>query len=130
MTKHRQETMFPRQCFLVCPGLHRTVSFLRFLLFVEYCSYSVKYFNFCWCEVVATSKQRLSLLSAILIPSWWLVRGAKVTTRVLVSVCIVSDVKIMTSTKCCSMRRMTVDCIAIFTVNDATFEWLHVVRVS
>ena len=21
MTKHRQETMFPQQCFLVCPGL-------------------------------------------------------------------------------------------------------------
>ena len=20
MTKHRQETMFPQQCFLVCPG--------------------------------------------------------------------------------------------------------------
>ena len=57
---------------------------------------------------------------------------AKVTTimRVLVGVGIVSDVQIMTSTKCCSVRRITVDCVAIFTVNDWTFEWLHVVRVS
>ena len=55
---------------------------------------------------------------------------AKATIRVLVSVGIVSDVQIMTSTKCCSVRRMTVDCVAIVTVNDRTFEWLHVVRVS
>ena len=93
-------------------------------------NYSVKYFNFCWCEVAATSKQRLGLWSAILIPSWWLVCVAKVnTTRVLVSVGVASDVQI-TSTKICSVRRMTVDCVAIFTVNDGTFEWLHVVRVS
>ena len=63
-------------------------------------------------------------------PSWWLVCVAKATTRVLVSVGIVTDVQIITSTKRCSIRRMTVDCVAIFTVNDGTFEWLHVVRVS
>ena len=55
---------------------------------------------------------------------------AKVTIRVLVSVGIVSDVQIMTSTKCCSVRRITVDCFAIITVNNRTFEWLRVVRVS
>ena len=97
---------------------------------MECCNYSVKYLNFCWCKVVATSKQRLGLLSARLIPSWWLVCVAKVTIRALVSVGIVSDAQIMTSTKCCSVRRTTVDCVAIFTVNNRTFEWLHVVRVS
>ena len=101
----------------------------RILFFVECCNYSVKYFNFCWCEVAAISKQRLGLLSVILIPSWWLVCVAKVTIRVLVNVGIVNDVQIITS-KCCSVRRMTEDCVAIFTVNDGTFEWLHVVRVS
>ena len=106
------------------------MSILGFVFFVECCNYSVKLFNFCWCEVVATSKQRLGLLSAMLIPSWWLVCVAKVTIRVLVSVCIVNDAQIMTSTKSCSKRRITVDCVAIFTVNDGTFEWLHVVRVS
>ena len=55
---------------------------------------------------------------------------AKPAIRGLVSVSNVSDVQIMTSTKCCSVRRMTVNCIAISTVNDGTFEWLHVVRVS
>ena len=50
--------------------------------------------------------------------------------RVLVGVGIVIDEQIMTFTKYCSVRRMTVDCVAIFTVNDWTFEWLHVVRVS
>ena len=55
---------------------------------------------------------------------------AKPTIGVLVGVCIVSDVQIMTSTKCCSVRRITADCVAIFTVNDGTFEWLHVVRIS
>ena len=97
---------------------------------MECCNYSVKYFNFCWCEGVATSKQRLDLLSVILIPSWWLVCVAKITIRVLVSVGIVIDDQIMTSAKCCSVRRMTVDCVAIFAVNDGIFEWLHVVRVS
>ena len=97
---------------------------------MECCNYSVKNFNFCWCEVAATSKQRIGLWSVILIPSWWLVCVAKVTIRVLVSVGIGIDDQIMTSTKYCSMRRITVDCVAIFTVNDGTFEWLHVVRVS
>ena len=97
---------------------------------MDCCNYSVKNFNFCWCEFVTTSKQRIGLWSAILIPSWWLVCVAKVTIRVLVSVGIVSDVKIITSTKYCSVRRITVDCVAISTVNDGTFEWLHVVRVS
>ena len=55
---------------------------------------------------------------------------AKITIRALVSAGIVKDAQIMTSTKCCSVRRSTVDCVAIFTVNDGTFEWLHVVRVS
>ena len=106
------------------------MSILGFVFFVECCNYSVKYFNFCWCERVATSKQRPGLLSAMLIPSWWLVCVAKVTIRALVSVGIVSDVKIKTSTKYCSVRRTTEDCVAIFTINDRTFEWLHVVRVS
>ena len=106
------------------------MTILGFVLFVEYCNYSVKYFNFCWCEVAATSKQRLGLFSAILIPSWWLVCVAKVTVRALVSVGIASDVEIKTCTKYCSVRRITVDCVAIFTVNVGTFEWLHVVRVS
>ena len=106
------------------------MSILGFVFFVKCCNYSVKYFNFCWCEVAATTKQRLGLLSVILIPSWWLVCVAKVTIRVLVSVGIVSDDQIKTSTKYCSARRITVDCVAIFPVNDRTFEWLHVVRVS
>ena len=106
------------------------MSILGFVFFVECCNYSVKYFNFCWCEVAATSKQRLGLLSVILIPSWWLVCVATVNIRLLVNVCIASDVQIKTSTKCCSVRRITDDCVAIFTVNDGTFEWLHVVRVS
>ena len=109
---------------------HRIVSILGFVFFVECCNYSVKYFNFCWCEFVATSKQRLGLLNAILIPSWWLACVAKVIIRALVSVGIVSDVQIMTSTKRCSEGRTTEDCIAISTVNDRTFEWLHVLRVS
>ena len=81
---------------------HRIVSILGFVFFIECCNYSVKYFNFCWCEVAVTSKQRVGLLSVILIPSWWLVCVAKVTTRVLVSVGIVSDAQI-TSTKICSV---------------------------
>ena len=54
----------------------------------------------------------------------------KVAIRACVTVGIVTDVHTMTSTKCCSIRRIRVDCVAIFTVNDWTFEWLHVVRVS
>ena len=34
MTKHRQETMFPQQCFLVCPGFVTTV--------FHYCLYNKK----------------------------------------------------------------------------------------
>ena len=109
---------------------HRVVSISGFLFFFKCCNYSVKYFNFCWCEVVATSKQRPGLSSVILVPSWWLVCVAKITTRVLVSVGIVNDHQIMTSTKYCSVRRMTADCVTIFTVNDGTLEWLHIVRVS
>ena len=75
------------------------MSILGFAFFVECCNYSVKYFNFCWCEVAATSKQRVGLLSVILISSWWLVCVAKVTIRGLVSVGIVMDVQITTSTK-------------------------------
>ena len=106
------------------------MSILGFAFFVECCNYSVKYFNFCWCEVAATSKQRPGLLSAILIPSWWLVCVSKITVRVLVSVGIVNYDQITTSTKSCSVRRITADCVTIFTVNDGTFEWSHVVRVS
>ncbi len=36
----------------------------------ECCNYSVKYFNFIWCEVEAASEQRLGLLSVVLV-SWW-----------------------------------------------------------
>ena len=108
---------------------HKVTLILGFLFFAECCNSLVKNFNFCWCEIVATSKQRLGLWSIILIPSWWLVCVGKVTIRALVSVGIVSDVQIMTSTKCCSARRITVDCVGTLIVNDRTFEWLHVVRV-
>ena len=112
-------------------GTHTVTAISGFLCFVECCHFLVKYFNFCWCEVAAVSKQRLGLLSAILIPSWWLVCVAKVNKmRVLVSVGIITDVQISTCTKCCPARRMTVGCVAIFTINDGTFEWLHVIRVS
>ena len=121
---------FDLMCCTQYLGFNRIVSILGFVFFVECCNYSVKYFKFCWCKVVATSEQRLGLLSALLISSWWLVCVSKITIRALVSVGIVSDVKIMTSTKCCSVRRITVDCVAIFTVDDRTFEWLHVVRIS
>ena len=115
--------------FTSCVNSKKNCVNFKICVFRKCCNYSVKYFNFCWCEVVGTSKQRLGLLSAILIPSWWLVSVAKATTRALVSVGIGSDVQI-TSTKICPVRRMTVDCVAILTVNDRTFEWLHVVRVS
>ena len=32
MTKHRQETMFPQQCFLVCPGLKKNILYTFQLL--------------------------------------------------------------------------------------------------
>ena len=65
-----------------------------------------------------------------MIPSWWLICVAKVTMQALVSVAIATDNQIMTCTKCCSIRRMAKDCVAIFTANDRTFEWFYVVRVS
>ena len=53
---------------------HGIVDFLKdwnsLMRLAECCNSSVKYFNFCWCEVAATSKQRLGLLGAILV-SWW-----------------------------------------------------------
>ena len=105
----------------------------RIHVFVECCDYLVKYFYFCRCEVFATSKQRLGLLGATLIPWWRLICVTKVAIRALVAVGIATDDQIKTSTittKYCSILRMTVDCVAIFTVNDRTFERLHVVWVS
>ena len=103
----------------------------RIHVFVECCDYLVKYFYFCRCEVFATSKQRLGLLGAILIPWRRLICVTKVARWTLVAVGIVTDEQITTSTKYCSIvRRMTVDCVVIFTVNDWTFERLHVVWVS
>ena len=90
---------------------------------------SIKYFDFCGCEVVATSKQRSGLWSFVFISCWWLVCVTKIAARVVIAVGIVDDVQIITTTKGCSIRRITVDRVFIFSANDWAFKWLQVVWV-
>ena len=40
MTKHRQETMFPQQCFLVCPGLNISLYSGKFVMIKDKNLYS------------------------------------------------------------------------------------------
>ena len=68
------------------------------MFFVESCNYLVKYFYFCRLEFVATSKQRLGLLGALLISWWRLICVTKFAIRALVAVGIAEDDQIMTST--------------------------------